>query len=225
MTTAPSLWTFIAHADPVVKTVMFLLLGASVVAWAMIFQRIKMFKKAKKSFKAFEVQFWSGGNLSDLYDECAVRESELTGIETVFFNGYREFKRLSQRPGQEPTALLNGAERAMQIANAKEFSKLEKNLGFLATVGSTSPYVGLFGTVWGIMVALQALGAVQQASISMVAPGISEALIATAMGLFVAIPAVIANNRFNSQVACLENDYEIFQDEFSNILHREAHLR
>jgi biopolymer transport protein TolQ len=221
-----SLWSFVVNAGPIVKLVMLLLVGASIVSWSFIFHRSSYLKKARQAVNRFEDQFWSGSDLNKLYDGLAKRNAELHGMENIFHAGFREYTRLNQRPGVSQEALMDGTERAMRVAKAREMDKLEQHLSFLATVGSTSPYVGLFGTVWGIMTSFQGLiGTAQQATIAMVAPGISEALIATAMGLFAAIPAVIAYNRFNNQVERLTNTYETFQEEFTNVLYRQAHLK
>jgi biopolymer transport protein TolQ len=221
-----SLWSFVVNAGPIVKLVMLLLIGASIVSWSFIFQRSSYLKQARQAVNRFEDQFWSGSDLNKLYDGLAKRNAELHGMENIFHAGFREYTRLNQRPGVSQEALMDGTERAMRVAKAREMDKLEQHLSFLATVGSTSPYVGLFGTVWGIMTSFQGLiGTAQQATIAMVAPGISEALIATAMGLFAAIPAVIAYNRFNNQVERLTNTYETFQEEFTNVLYRQAHLK
>lgn len=219
-----SLWTFVTDAGLVVKVVMLLLLAASILSWTFIFQHGFFLKNAKVGMANFEDRFWSGRDLSKLYDGLN-KKGDVRGLEGIFHAGFREFTRMNQRPGVNTEALMAGVERAMRVAQSREIDKLEHHLPFLATVGSTSPYVGLFGTVWGIMTSFQALGSVQQATIAMVAPGISEALIATAMGLFAAIPAVIAYNRFNSDVERLANAYETFQEEFSGILHRQAHLQ
>ncbi len=224
MATNPSLWSFVANAGLVVKCVMTLLVAASVVSWTFIFQRGFFLKQARRALTTFEEQFWSGTDLTKLYDGLAKRNIELHGLESIFHSGFREYTRLHQRPGVHTEALIAGTERAMRVAQAREMDKLERHLPFLATVGSTSPYVGLFGTVWGIMTSFQSITTMQSATIAMVAPGISEALIATAMGLFAAIPAVIAYNRFNSEVERLANAYDTFQEEFSNILFRQAHL-
>jgi len=226
MTSDPSLWSFIANAGLVVKFVMLLLVIASVISWTFIFQRGMFLKKARNAVIDFEDQFWSGKDLSKLYEGLARRNETLEGLENIFHAGFREYGRLSANkvPGAADI-VMDGVERAMRIANAREMDQLERHLSFLATVGSTSPYVGLFGTVWGIMTSFQSISSMQQATIAMVAPGISEALIATAMGLFAAIPAVIAYNRFNSEVERLANTYDTFQEEFSNILYRQAHLK
>lgn len=222
----PSLWSFVANAGLVVKIVMLILLAASIVSWTFIFQRRTFLKNIRRSVTVFEDQFWSGTDLSKLYDGLAKRNVELQGLETIFHAGFREYTRMHLRPGVHTDALMESVERAMRIAKSREIDKLEQHLSFLATVGSTSPYVGLFGTVWGIMTSFQGLvGATQQATINMVAPGISEALIATAMGLFAAIPAVIAYNRFSNDVEVLTNAYDTFQEEFSSILYRQAHLQ
>lgn len=225
MATDPSLWSFITNAGLVVKCVMFLLLIASIFSWTFIFQRALFLKVAKKAVIHFEDQFWSGTDLSKLYEGLARRNETLQGLENIFHAGFREYTRLNKGPSVNPDTIMDGVERAMRIASAREMDQLERHLSFLATVGSTSPYVGLFGTVWGIMTSFQALSAMQQATLPMVAPGISEALIATAMGLFAAIPAVIAYNRFSSDVERLANIYDTFQEEFSNILYRQAHLQ
>ena len=225
MVTDPSLWGFIVNADAVVKVVLLLLAIASLISWTMIFQRGMFLKQARKAVSNFEERFWSGEALGKLYDELTPYKDQLSGLEHVFYAGFKEFNRLSHQSVANADAIMAGSERAMRIALAQEIDKLEQNLSFLATVGSTSPYVGLFGTVWGIMTSFRALGAVQQATISMVAPGISEALIATAMGLFAAIPAVIAYNRYANVAERLTNHYYTFQDEFSSILHRQAHAK
>lgn len=219
-TQTTNLWGFIANAGPVVRVVMMLLALASLASWTFIFQRTLFLRQARQDYKNFENQFWSGADLNKLYADLN-RNKELGGLSHIFVAGFKEFSRLSQQHIDGKT-LLEGCQRAMRVAQAREQDKLEQHLGFLATVGSTSPYVGLFGTVWGIMTSFQALGAVQQATISMVAPGISEALIATAMGLFAAIPAVIAYNRFSTEMDRLSNHYQTFQEEFSSILQRQA---
>ena len=226
MGTNQSLLTYFLNAGPVVKFVMLLLLGASVASWTMIFQRGSFLKKARKAVVQFEDLFWSGTDLSKLYAELSAEEGEAEGLENIFRSGFHEFIRFRKQSGTNSSISLEGTQRAMRIACSREMDKLEQNLSFLATVGSTSPYVGLFGTVWGIMTSFHALGSMQQATatISMVAPGISEALIATAMGLFAAIPAVIAYNRFANEAERLLNQYETFQEEFSSILYRQAHM-
>ncbi|MDR1057832.1 MAG: protein TolQ [Coxiellaceae bacterium] len=223
MTHEPSsLWSFVANAGPVVKIVMLLLLAASVWSWTIIFQRFFFLKDAELAIKKFEKQFWSGSDLNKLYTELDNRQEELHGLEHIFYAGFGEYSRLKKQATAKSDAILEGVQRAMRIAFAREAALLELHLSFLATVGSTSPYVGLFGTVWGIMTSFRALGRAQQATMAMVAPGISEALIATAMGLSAAIPAVIAYNRYASEVEKLANLYDTFREEFSSILHRQV---
>jgi biopolymer transport protein TolQ len=224
MTTDASLWSFVSHAGPVVKIVMALLATASIASWTIIFQRSIFLSGAKDDIRNFEKRFWSGSDLHLLYSNIDTRHKELAGLEHIFVVGFEEFNRLNKQ-AVTPEAVMEGTGRAMRIAVAQEVDKLEQHLSTLATIGSTSPYVGLFGTVWGIMTAFRALGAVQQATIAMVAPGISEALITTAMGLFAAIPAVISYNRYANIVERLVNYYETFQDEFSRILHRQTYGR
>jgi biopolymer transport protein TolQ len=221
MTTDANMWSFIANAGLVVKAVMLLLASASIVSWGIIFQRSMLLKKARTALTDFENQFWSGVDLNQLYTGLERKKQELTGLESIFYAGFNEFLRLRQR-GLQLEAIIEGIQRTMRVAHAREHDKLENQLAFLATVGSTSPYVGLFGTVWGIMTSFQALGHVSQATISMVAPGISEALIATAMGLFAAIPAVVAYNRYANIIDRLSNQYHTFLEEFTSILHRQA---
>lgn len=219
----PSLWSFIVDAGPVVKIVMLILMGASIASWTIIVQRATLLRATRHGVTAFERRFWSGVDLNQLYQQLAPQQDELTGLASIFHAGFHEFTRLRRQTGVSPAAIMEGVQRAMRIAQAHDVDNLERHLSFLATVGSTSPYVGLFGTVWGIMTSFRALGAVQQATISMVAPGISEALIATAIGLFAAIPAVIAYNYFANELERLTNSYDTFQQEFSNVLHRQAH--
>jgi biopolymer transport protein TolQ len=225
MNTDMSLWTLFIEASLVVQLVMLLLLAASMVSWYFIFQKWMLLKSASAEAVTFEKRFWSGIDLVQLYKQLARRREELSGMESVFEAGFGEFARLRKQGGVEPMAVLEGAQRSMRVSLNREVDNMEAHLSFLATVGSTSPYVGLFGTVWGIMNSFRALGSVQQATLSMVAPGIAEALIATAMGLFAAIPAVIAYNRFSNAVDRLEGRYESFQEEFTTLLQRQAHTR
>ena len=211
------------NASLLVQFVMLILVLASVISWTMIFNKRKFLKFAIKEATRFENQFWSVEDLSPLYTRITSGRYEPTGMEKIFEAGFKEFVRLRKQEHIEAEVVLDAAQRSMRIAMNKEMDDLETHLSFLATVGSTSPYIGLFGTVWGIMNSFQALGNVQQATIAMVAPGISEALIATAMGLFAAIPAVIAYNRFSSDVERLINRYDNFMEEFASILHRHAH--
>jgi len=218
-----SLYHMIAGASPVVQLVMLLLFIASLVSWAMIGRKYLDIKSALKSADEFESRFWSGNKLSELYEQIGMGRRGAHGMAAIFEAGFREYVRLRKQGGIDPQFILEGAQRSMRVALSREIDVLDANLPFLATVGSTSPYVGLFGTVWGIMNSFRALGNVQQATLASVAPGIAEALIATAMGLFAAIPAVIAYNRFSHNVERLENRYETFAEEFSTILQRQAH--
>jgi len=213
----------IMNASLVVKCVMLALLVASLVSWTMIFNKRVALNRAKQEADKFEDQFWSSEDLSPLYNRITSKRVSVTGMEKMFEVGFKEFLRLRTKERKDPDTMLEGAQRSMRIAMNKEVDYLETSLSFLATVGSTSPYVGLFGTVWGIMNSFRALGNVQQATISLVAPGIAEALVATAMGLFAAIPAVIAYNRYSNDVERLINRYDIFMEEFLSILHRHAH--
>ncbi len=223
MTPDMSFFHLITNASVPVQAVMLMLVIASVMSWTMIFKKRVWLNRAKHAADAFEEQFWSLEELTPLYQQINERRAEATGMELLFEAGFREFVRLQNNRGAIPDVVMEGAQRAMRVALNKEVEELEVHLSFLASVGSTSPYVGLFGTVWGIMNSFRALGNVQQASISMVAPGIAEALIATAMGLFAAIPAVIAYNRFSNDVERLVNRYDTFIEEFSSILHHQAH--
>jgi len=209
----------------IVQLVMALLLLASVLSWTIIFDRSRVLKKAQREADEFENDFWSGGDLGELYRAVDRDRDSLRGAGAIFHAGFREFARLRENAGIEAMDLVEAARRAMRVALSREMDTLETHLSFLATVGSTSPYVGLFGTVWGIMNAFHALGNVKQATLNLVAPGIAEALIATAMGLFAAIPAVVAYNKYANSVQRLENRYDDFVEEFSNILQRQAHTR
>jgi len=214
----------ILNASPLVQAVMALLVLASVASWAMILDRSKVIKRARREVEDFEDRFWSGGDLGELYRQLEHKQ-DYAGLASVFQSGFREYARLRENKDMDPNSVVEGARRAMRVAMNREMDDLENHLAMLATIGSTSPYVGLFGTVWGIMNAFHALGNVKQATLNLVAPGIAEALIATAMGLFAAIPAVVAYNRFSNDVARLENRYEDFVEEFSNILQRQAHMK
>jgi biopolymer transport protein TolQ len=210
----------ILGASFAVQFVMALLAAASVVSWAIIFRKSRLLGSTIKATDVFEDEFWSGGDLASLYK--SYEGSSPTGMASVFVSGFREFSRLRQQVGLGGAQLLEGTRRAMKVAQLRETDRLEQNLSTLATIGSTSPYVGLFGTVWGIMSAFQGLGNVQQATLAVVAPAIAEALIATAMGLFAAIPAVVAYNRYADQVGRLELRDDTFVEEFSTILQRHA---
>ena len=215
-----SLIELVLQASFVVQLVMALLAGASVVSWAIIFRKRRLLGDARVAADRFEDDFWSGGDLAALYK--SLDGGTPTGMAGLFVAGFREFSRLRKQAGMAGAQLLEGSRRSMKVAQLRETDRLEQNLATLATIGSTSPYVGLFGTGWGIMSAFQGLGNVQQATLAMVAPGIAEALIATAMGLFAAIPAVIAYNRYADQVGRLELRYDAFMEEFSTILQRHA---
>ncbi len=225
MTGDLSVIQLILHASLMVQIVMALLLAASVVSWAVIFRKRSEIRGAGDDAEAFEDSFWSGGDLVAMYRSIEARSVASRGMESIFESGFREFTRLRQQGGVTAAQLIEGCRRAMRVALLKETDRLEKNLAMLATIGSTSPYVGLFGTVWGIMNAFHNLGNVQQATLAMVAPGIAEALIATAMGLFAAIPAVIAYNRYADQVGRLELRYDTFAEELTSILQRHATSR
>jgi len=211
------------QASLLVKFVMLTLLALSVVSWAVIIQRRRLLTSARQRSLKFEDKFWSGVDLNKLYKELSARQESNTGLEAMFYAGFKEYARLSNLNGKVPAAVMDGCYRAMRVSLSRELEKLETHLPLLATIGSTSPYIGLFGTVWGIMNSFIALGAVENATLAMVAPGIAEALIATAMGLFAAIPAVIAYNRFSTQVEKIEMSYANFMEEFSSILHRQAY--
>jgi len=216
-----SIIRIIAEASIPVQIVIGILMLASLSSWAIIFRKRLVIGRARRGADQFEHSFWSGGDLAQLYRAIEQRGGA-TGMASIFEFGFREFARLRQQGTIAADQLLEGARRAMRVAQLKEIDRLEASLATLATVGSTSPYVGLFGTVWGIMSAFSSLGNVQQATLAMVAPGISEALIATAFGLFAAIPAVVAYNRFADQVGRLEIRYDAFTEEFSTILQRHA---
>lgn len=217
-----SILTLIFNASIPVQLVMLVLLGASILSWALMYVKRSYIRQSQAEAKDFEGRFWSGLNLSDLFGQLSQREERRFGLEAIFENGFREFAR-ARKADLDNSEAVRSAHRAMKVAMAREFEMLENNLPFLATVGSVSPYIGLFGTVWGIMESFRALAGVQQATLAMVAPGISEALIATAMGLLAAIPAVVAYNKFSSEIDTLIVRYENFLEEFTGILQRQAH--
>jgi len=223
LSTDLSIVALVLNATLPVQLVMVILVLASFVSWMMIFRKYFVLGRASRAANTFEDQFWSGIDLVEVFNRIDVRRTGANGMERIFHAGFKEFARLRGQRTAEARDVLTGTERAMRIALGREVDYLEVGLSFLATVGSTSPYIGLFGTVWGIMNSFRALGNVQQATIAMVAPGIAEALIATAMGLFAAIPAVIAYNRFAHDVERIHNRYDAFVDEFSTILQRQAH--
>ena len=216
-----SILGLILNASIPVQLVMLILLFASIFSWALVYVKHAYIKQAQTEAKTFEGRFWSGINLSDLFAQLSVRQEKRFGLEAIFENGFREFARARKAELDNPS-VVRAAHRAMKVSMSREIEMLESNLPILATVGSVSPYVGLFGTVWGIMESFRALAGVQQATLAMVAPGISEALIATAMGLLAAIPAVIAYNRYASEIDVMVVRYENFLEEFTGILQRQA---
>jgi biopolymer transport protein TolQ len=215
-----SILELVLNASIVVQLVMAILVMASLVSWVLIFQRAFLLSSVKRLATNFENEFWSGQDLRAIFLEIENAETEIIGIEHLFQAGFKEFTRSKQQYGNQAERIMQNVQRAMRVALAREEERLEGALAFLATVGSTSPYIGLFGTVWGIMNSFRGLAMSNQASLSVVAPGISEALIATAIGLFAAIPAVIAYNRYSAQVEVMMNRFETFSDEFSAILNR-----
>lgn len=221
MTADMSFLHLITNASVVVKAVMLLLVVASLVSWAIIFAKTRQINRAYKDAERFEDVFWSSTDLTNLYRDLKPRRGSLTGLERIFESGFAEYGRL-HRQMADGDSMMDGALRAMRISLARESDDIEQHVPFLATVGSVSPYVGLFGTVWGIMNSFRALGNVEQATLGMVAPGIAEALVATAIGLFAAIPAVVAYNRFTTSSDRLLSRYENFIDEFSSLLHRQV---
>jgi biopolymer transport protein TolQ len=216
-----SILRLVLEASIPVQLVLALLAFASVMSWGIIFNKRMVIRRARLEADQFESSFWSGGDLAQLY-RSVESKGRTTGMASIFELGFREFARLRQQGPVPVDQLLEGARRSMRVGQLKEIDRLEHSLSTLATVGSTSPYVGLFGTVWGIMAAFSSLGNVQQATLAAVAPGISEALITTAIGLFAAIPAVVAFNRYADQVGRLEVRYDAFMEEFSSILQRHA---
>lgn len=222
-----NVWSLIAGATFTVQLVMLGLLLLSAASWVVIVQKGLVIKDAELEVGGFEKRFWSGMDLSQLFRDGTNRQkgSAVIGMENLFRAGYKEFTRLRQQPGMDSDAVMEGSQRAMRVALAREEKVLEKHLPFLATVASVSPYIGLFGTVWGIMHSFMGLASVSQPSLAVVAPGIAEALIATAIGLFAAIPAVLAYNRYTSKVDSVIHSYHTFVDEFSSILHRQAHSK
>lgn len=207
-----------------VQVIMLLLAIGSLVSWVIIFRKNRIFARANDEADDFESRFWSGVDLTQLYRAATDRNRVVSGLEAIFEAGFREYARLRQKKGVDPRTQLEGAQRAMRATFAREVDRLEHNLELLANVGSTAPYVGLVGTVFGIMVTMHGLSTQESASIAAVAPGISEALFATAMGLFVAIPAVWAYNRFATRVERISVRYESFAEEFSSILQRQSHV-
>jgi biopolymer transport protein TolQ len=216
------LWTLVAQASFVVKLVLLLLLAVSFMSWMFIFQKWFAIRKARGETELFEREFWSGKDLQTLYQGAVGNRHGIGSLERIFEAGFREFEKLRGQGRPDPSTMVDGARRAMRATFQREMDALERHLAFLASTGSVSPYVGLFGTVWGIMHAFRSLANVQQATLAQVAPGIAEALIATALGLFAAIPAVLAYNRYSHDIDRLAIRFESFMEEFSNILHRHA---
>ncbi|MCL4155803.1 UNVERIFIED_CONTAM: hypothetical protein GTU68_020390 [Idotea baltica] len=216
-----SILHLVLNASPVVQGVMLILLLASIMSWALIIGKSRQIRRAKLSAEEFEEEFWGSSDISGTYSQLTMRRGTLDGLERIFEAGFSEFGRLRRKTSNDEV-IMDGSGRAMRIAVSREADIVEQHLPFLASVGSVSPYIGLFGTVWGIMNSFTALGNVQQATLAMVAPGIAEALIATAIGLFAAIPAVVFYNRFATEIDRLLNRYENFSDEFSTVLQRQA---
>jgi biopolymer transport protein TolQ len=218
------IWTLILNASVVVKVVMLLLAAVSFMSWMFIFQKWFSIRRAHAQTDKFEREFWSGNDLNALYQGAVNHRHTIGSLERIFEAGFREFAKLrsGQRAGTDASDMVDGARRAMRATFQREMDFLERHLAFLASTGSVSPYVGLFGTVWGIMHSFRSLANVQQATLAQVAPGIAEALVATAIGLFAAIPAVVAYNRYSHDIDRLANRFESFMEEFSNILHRQA---
>ena len=223
MTFDQTILKLIMDASLVVKAVMVILVLASIASWTLMFIKRSQLRKSEKQLEKFEDRFWSGISLNKLYSDLANREDR-NGMSAIFFNGYHEYARLNKGATPRILPVTDTAQRAMRVAETREMDKLEQNLSFLATVGSTSPYIGLFGTVWGIMNSFISLSEMKQATLAVVAPGIAEALIATAIGLFAAIPAVIAYNRFSDKVDRIAIRYENFREEFTTLLERQAIL-
>ncbi|MGA7950501.1 MAG: protein TolQ [Thiobacillaceae bacterium] len=217
-----SLLTLVAQASIPVKIVLGLLLLASMMSWWYIFLKLFALSRATRMTGSFEKEFWGGGDINAMFQRIAAERDQSGALALIFEAGFREFLKLRKQAGVTVSVIMDGTRRAMRASYQRELDGLESHLAFLATVGSVSPYVGLFGTVWGIMLAFQNLSSVAQATLAQVAPGIAEALIATAMGLFAAIPAVVAYNRYTHDIDRLSNRMESFMEEFSNILQRQA---
>ena len=216
------IWTLVVNASLVVKFVMLLLLGVSFMSWLFIFRKLFAIRRARVETDVFEREFWGGNDLNLLYQGAVNNRHTIGSQERIFEAGFREFSKLRGQRGTDPSTMVDGARRAMRATYQREMDVLESHLSFLASAGSVSPYVGLFGTVWGIMHAFRGLANVQQATLAQVAPGIAEALIATAIGLFAAIPAVVAYNRYSHDIDRLSIRFESFMEEFSNILQRQT---
>jgi len=225
MTADMSVISLLWEASVPVQIVMLLLVGASLVSWSIIFTKRRLLRRTKEASDEFEAAFWSGGDLNTLYRSATRSKNGSIGMASIFEAGFREFNRALQAGGSSTDKIVEECRRAMRVAQMREVDRVEQSLATLATIGSTSPYVGLFGTVWGIMTAFMQIGSQQTATLAVVAPPIAEALIATAMGLFAAIPAVIAYNRYADKVVRLEYRYDGFSEEFSSILQRHARAK
>ena len=222
VTSDMEIWTLVAHASWVVKGVMALLIAVSFMSWMFIFRKMFAIRQARDQTEQFERSFWSGSDLNFLYQNALNNRHAIGSLERIFEAGFREFTKLRGQRVTDASDMVDGARRAMRATFQREMDHLERHLAFLASTGSVSPYVGLFGTVWGIMHAFRSLANVQQATLAQVAPGIAEALVATAIGLFAAIPAVVAYNRYSHDIDRLAIRFESFMEEFSNILHRQV---
>ena len=225
MTADMSVLSLLWDASIPVQVVMLLLVAASLMSWSIIFTKRRLIRRTKDASDEFEAAFWSGGDLNTLYRSATRAKGGSIGMASIFEAGFREFNRALQAEDTSNDKLIEECRRAMRVAQMREVDRLEQGLATLATIGSTSPYVGLFGTVWGIMGAFMGLANVQSATLAVVAPPIAEALIATAMGLFAAIPAVIAYNRYADKVVRIEYRYDGFSEEFSSILQRHARAK
>ncbi len=219
------LWTLVLGASAVVKAVLLLLVAVSFMSWMFIFRKWFAIRRAREQTEQFEREFWSGNDINALYQGAVNNRHTIGSLERIFEAGYREFAKIRGQRGTDAPVMVDGARRAMRATYQREMDALERHLAFLASTGSVSPYVGLFGTVWGIMHAFRSLASVQQATLAQVAPGIAEALVATAIGLFAAIPAVVAYNRYSHDIDRLAIRFESFMEEFSNILQRHAVIR
>ena len=217
-----SILHLILNASAVVQAVMLLLAGVSFMSWFYIFRKWLALRDAQAKTDEFENNFWSGGDLTKMYQTAVNNRDDSAQMERMFEAGFREFTKLRTQKNLDPKDVVDGARRAMRATYQRELDALEAHLAFLASAGSVSPYVGLFGTVWGIMHSFRGLASVGQTTLATVAPGIAEALVATAIGLFAAIPAVVAYNRFSHQIDRLAIRFESFMEEFSNILQRQV---
>jgi biopolymer transport protein TolQ len=224
MSTDLSIIKLIADASLVVQIVIAILVLASFFSWALILVKSGKLRQARHLTEKFDEQFWSGISLNSLYDDLS-EKTDRRALERIFYDGFHEYKRIHTAEASPNFPVVDAVGRTMRIAVTREISQLEQNISFLATVGSTAPYIGLFGTVWGIMNSFISISQMQQATLSVVAPGIAEALIATAFGLFAAIPASVAYNRFNASIDHLDLEYENFKDEFLSLLERQVLLK